>query len=56
MGEAKRREETLLSDEEIRRKMMADPEIRARIEAALRKKPEGTGITAEELPDFLRDA
>jgi hypothetical protein len=47
-----------LSDEEIRRRMMADAEVQASIEKALARRrgigPENS-LTAEELPDFLRE-
>jgi hypothetical protein len=50
----------LLSDEELHRRVVADPEVQARIEIAKRRAKgapngEGPGITAEELPDFLRE-
>ncbi len=52
-------QQELLSDEEVIRRMKSNPEVQARAKEALerskRKKPEGSGITAEELPDFLRD-
>ncbi len=49
----------LLSDQEVRERLMANPEIRARAEqiaSEVRKgKPRGSGITAGELSDFLRE-
>ena len=49
----------LLSDEEIHQRIMSDPEVQARIQTALAKvrsgKREGPGLTAEELPEFLRE-
>ena len=49
----------LLSDEELHRRVMADPAVQARIDIAkqraLESDGESTGITVEELPDFLRD-
>jgi len=57
--EARAEEEELLSDEEIRRRHLENPDVmwRARqaAERAKRGEPEGDGITAEELPDFLRE-
>jgi hypothetical protein len=54
---ARAEEEELLSDEEIRRRHIENPDVmrRARQAAELAKRgePEGDGITAEELPDFL---
>lgn len=50
---------TMLSDDEIRHRMLADPETRSRVEDLLRRIREGTapreGIPAHELADFLRE-
>jgi hypothetical protein len=49
-------QETLLSDEEIQRRHAEDPEVMRRAaERARRGEPAGDAITAEELPDFLRE-
>jgi len=52
-------QETLLSDQEIQRRHAEDPEVMRRAEEAAerarRGEPAGDGITAEELPDFLRE-
>jgi hypothetical protein len=49
----------ILSDEEVRRRLLTDPELRARAEEILEQAknggPVGPGILAEELPDFLRE-
>lgn len=51
--------DTLLSDEEIRRRHTQDPEVMRRAEEAARRarrgEPAGDGITAEDLPGFLRE-
>lgn len=51
--------ETLLPDEEIQRRHAEDPEVMRRAEEAAerarRGEPAGDRITAEELPDFLRE-
>lgn len=47
-----------LSDREIRDRMMADPEVRARLAQALldAERPSSEpGVTEEELPAFLRE-
>jgi len=48
-----------LSDEDIRRRHAEDPEVMRRAEEAAerarRGEPAGDGITAEELPGFLRE-
>ena len=53
------REDTRLSDEEIRKRIMADPEKRRHVEEVLKeirdRKGGSSGITAQELPDFLRE-
>ncbi len=52
-------EQTLLSDEEIQERMRKDPAVQARVQEVLAEmrngEPEGPGITAEELPGFLRE-
>lgn len=49
----------LLSDEEVRKRLLADPKIRKRAEELVKKarngKPDGPGIKREELTDFLRE-
>lgn len=55
------REPILLSDEaeeKIRREQMSDPKVRARVREIFDDAASGDpepGITAEELPDFLRE-
>ncbi len=55
---AHRTEETS-SDKELRRRRLQDPGVRARVQEILdqmeRGEPLSPGITAEELPDFLRE-
>jgi len=56
-------EHTPTSDEtetlELGRRLLRDPEIRARVERALADArsfdPKEPGVTAEELPEFLRE-
>ncbi len=57
--QARAPEEVRLSDEQIRRKHLDDPEVMRRAqevldEIARGKEPKSSGITEEELPDFLR--
>lgn len=58
-GNPERRDKTLLSDEEVRRRMKESPAVQQRIAEALsgttgpsRRKP---GIPAEDLAEFLRE-
>ena len=57
-GQRRHSKGTLLSDEEVRQRQMADPAVQARVEEILQGhkngKP-GSGIPAEELQDFLRE-
>lgn len=52
-------QENLLSDEEIQRRHAEDPEVMPRAEEAAerarRGEPVADRITAEELPEFLRE-
>jgi hypothetical protein len=48
----------LLSDEEVRERLLADPGARKRIAEALkasRKASSGPGVSAKDLADFLRE-
>lgn len=51
--------DAVLSDEQMRRERLDDPEVKARVRAIQermrRGEPPGPGITEEELPDFLRE-
>ena len=54
------RQEALARTREMRRRVLQDPAIRARSrevldEIARGDEPKSPGITAEELPDFLRE-
>jgi hypothetical protein len=52
------RAKKLLSDEEIRRRLMENPETQNRVEEVLKQVGTGKaepGLTAEELADFLRE-
>ena len=58
--ETTRKKGALLSDEEIFRRMMASPKVRARLEEVLAeqanpKRKRTPGLTAEELVEFLRE-
>ena len=58
--QARAPKEVLLSDEQIRRKHLDDPEVMRRAqevldEIARGEEPKSSGITAEELPDLLRE-
>lgn len=47
-----------MSDDLLREEQMRDPKVRARLRAIFEDAKDGNaddGITAEELPDFLRD-
>jgi len=53
-----RQTEKLLSDEEVRRRHLSDPETRRAIARALEDAKGNTGdagIKPDELPDFLRE-
>jgi hypothetical protein len=58
MLEVERKQDELLSDEELRERIVSDQETKEAIKKA-RAKSRSTngkpGITAEELPDFLRE-
>jgi hypothetical protein len=49
----------VVSEEEMRREHLEDPEVKARVRAIRermrRGEPPGPGITQEQLPDFLRE-
>ena len=56
----RQRKEALARTRELRRRMLQDPAIQARSrevldEIARGDEPKGAGITAEELPGFLRE-
>jgi len=61
MGKATNPKRTLLSDEELRRRAMASPEVQARLREVLAElkdpnRPRAPGIsTKEELVEFLRE-
>jgi hypothetical protein len=60
MTDAHRPEDTLLSDEEVRRRMRESRVVQARIEEMLAARAKGRsdaapGMTVEELQDFLRE-
>jgi hypothetical protein len=51
-------ERSLLSDEEIRDRVLSDPDVQRRVAEALEeaKRPSPSpGISAEDLPEFLRE-
>ncbi|MEX1046172.1 MAG: hypothetical protein WD757_06805 [Actinomycetota bacterium] len=54
------REDVPLTDDEVRERMMADPDIRARVlrtleESRRRSRGSSKPVTAEELEEFLRE-
>jgi hypothetical protein len=58
MLDAERKQDELLSDEELHDRIMSEAETREAIKEALAKSHSRNGrpgITADELPDFLRE-
>jgi hypothetical protein len=58
-GRDRRRRPTLLSDEELRRRVMADPDVRARLKEVLQHVKDGgsedPGLGPDALREFLRE-